>query len=722
MLVRSLWMLILLVALLAGCRPPRPTRTPIRTPATTLSVTPKPSPVATRTPRPSPAPTQPATPTPTPTAYPVTGELTFQVVAQRGGGITGVAVEGSVAYVGLGPRLAALDVSDPAAPQLISQSEVLPGRVSAVLVQDSVAYLGAGRYALTLDVSLSGDLARLDAVALPGAITHAVLGDEVWYVGGAIYAGNFANSGFVGTVAVTEPDRLAVLDWVGTPEQVSGLALAGETLFVGQPGDHQGIYTLDTADPTRLAQPELRTALDPYTLRVIGNRLYVGGFMRIRAFDLTDPHNPEPVWEVKRTEALPLGVVSALEIQSGRMIALGLQPAGSPIPFREVVAPPEPIGGAAGAPVASLAAVTRGHLLMSGMGNGALEIYALGPAGQFSLRGRYRPDLPAVSELAVSGDSVSLLEHPLSAGASIGRLHVLQLPDLRSQGVFTATGSEARTDWFSALTVADGRAYLAARDGLWVLDVGTPAAPTLLGRPDLGVVFDPDAAAPVVVDGRLYLAVGHEGFLLAVDLRAVDHPRVISRPQPLPGGTIRALAVGEGRLYAVTEDEESDWFHVLALTEGGPSLQGSLQLPGRINALAAVDAQAVLVGSEGLHVISAAQPERPVALAEVPLPGDGYGLAVEGGLAFVSVGGHAANAWLLAFDLRDPADPRAVGALDIPALGRVAAAGEYVVVADSAMGVYVLEYRQGARAFGRRNGAVAMRSKMLWNSSSNILI
>ena len=52
----------------------------------------------------------------------------ISVVGQVGGVVRAVAAEGRYAYVGVGPRVVALDTADPANPQTVGRSPILRGR------------------------------------------------------------------------------------------------------------------------------------------------------------------------------------------------------------------------------------------------------------------------------------------------------------------------------------------------------------------------------------------------------------------------------------------------------------------------------------------------------------------------------------------------------------------------------------------------------------------
>ena len=57
-----------------------------------------------------------------------------EFVSQIGGASFAVAIDGTLAYVGVGPRLVILDVSNPAGPIVVGQTSLLPGIVTGVAV------------------------------------------------------------------------------------------------------------------------------------------------------------------------------------------------------------------------------------------------------------------------------------------------------------------------------------------------------------------------------------------------------------------------------------------------------------------------------------------------------------------------------------------------------------------------------------------------------------
>ncbi|HRQ41099.1 MAG TPA: hypothetical protein PLD25_24545 [Chloroflexota bacterium] len=65
----------------------------------------------------------------------------FQVVDQLGGRINTVTVQDGIAYVGVGPRLWLLDVSQPETPAALGQSDILPGLIQRIAVLNDTAYV-----------------------------------------------------------------------------------------------------------------------------------------------------------------------------------------------------------------------------------------------------------------------------------------------------------------------------------------------------------------------------------------------------------------------------------------------------------------------------------------------------------------------------------------------------------------------------------------------------
>ena len=96
--------------------------------------------------------------------------------------VTSVAVEGSHAYLGAGPRLVVVDVSAPEHLSVVGSTEVLPCKLTAVAVSGNHAFLAGGCGGLrVLDISDADSPKDVGSFRPPGEIvTVSVAGDYVF--------------------------------------------------------------------------------------------------------------------------------------------------------------------------------------------------------------------------------------------------------------------------------------------------------------------------------------------------------------------------------------------------------------------------------------------------------------------------------------------------------------------------------------------------------------
>jgi hypothetical protein len=71
-------------------------------------------------------------------------DINLKLVSQIGGEITAMSIDGNYAYIGEGPRLTILDITNPATPTFVGRSPALPSTVSDIYVKGSHAYIANG--------------------------------------------------------------------------------------------------------------------------------------------------------------------------------------------------------------------------------------------------------------------------------------------------------------------------------------------------------------------------------------------------------------------------------------------------------------------------------------------------------------------------------------------------------------------------------------------------
>jgi hypothetical protein len=175
------WMMVALLALVA-CAPAIST----------------PSQMATETNTPQSAPVLPTrepslvSPTSLPVLpLPVKDELTFKLVTQMGGTLNALAVDGNIVYLGIGPRLVIVDFTDPAAPRILWQSDVLPGVIGAIALQTGLAYVSAG---LEIEIYDTSDPFHPLLISSVSRLAESFYGlGEIFPAGAIVYAIGFGS-------------------------------------------------------------------------------------------------------------------------------------------------------------------------------------------------------------------------------------------------------------------------------------------------------------------------------------------------------------------------------------------------------------------------------------------------------------------------------------------------------------------------------------------------
>ena len=250
-----------------------------------------------------------------------------ELVGQIGGIVYGVALQGNYAYVGVWPRLVILDISDPAHPVVVGQTDVLPGVVKGVAVVGNYAYLANGHDGLHIinvsdpahptevgfypagcwsceEVAVSGNYVyaaaggggrlRVIDVSNPAAPTEIAF--IMGYSEGVAVAGNYAYiTGAYGMSIynVANPTAPTEVGYWGLLAAVTrGVAVAGDYAYVAN--DESGLGIADVSNPWHPTGVSFYdTPGCAYDVAVAGNYAYVAdGDGGLRIIDVSDPAHP----------------------------------------------------------------------------------------------------------------------------------------------------------------------------------------------------------------------------------------------------------------------------------------------------------------------------------------------------------------------------------------------------------------------------------------------
>jgi hypothetical protein len=687
--------------------PPSPTAIPFPTRTATLLASSAPTQFSASTSTLQPSPTSTQTPAPISTglpSFPLESSLTFTRTAQLGGSVHGITIVGHIAYIGSGPRVAAIDLSQLDAPRLVGQSPPLPGRVANLLsfpaAPNPMLLASAGKYLVVLDASETGSLAPTHQIALPGAISAMVLdvNEGILYAGGSIYQGPYRYSGFIAAIDVSPGDGPRILDLKPLPERPISIALGRGVVYAGTEGPIAVLYAAQLKAGGKLSPPvRLAGSSDSpaYSMQVIGERLYVGTY-GVQAYDFQDPNQAAQAWKVDTSG----GQVMGFSIAGDQIYTFGWFGAGTYIPFRQGVALPETMSGSPVGEVASTVAYYDGKFLVA---YNDLEIYDPRDPQDFRLVGAYQSPITSALGTAATDRAVYVVDNGASDSQSQARLRAFSLPDLKPLGQ-VATGYLDGWGWFRGLAIEGMRDYLAAYDGVEVYDLSR-SVPVPLGKP---VVVDGqlDAIAALRIGNHRLLVVSKQveefadsSVLTVYDLTNLQKPTQVGDPLVLGGGIYR-MAWSGSYLYAISSavtESQSDQMYIIAFHDDALALQSVLGLPGRFFSLAVAGERVALTGADGLLLVSVANPASPQLLAQARLSELGVQTAILGDKVLVVTGGEEGAAQLLIFDIQNPANPRLVEALDVAFkngnVGPMPVNGTYILLASETSGVDVLEYR-----------------------------
>ena len=490
--------------------------------------------------------------------------------------LTDVFALDGMAYVTAARSFIIFDLKDPAAPKTLGNAYVLP---ADILVRGSLAYLPTFDGLHILDVS--------DPL-LPRQVGHWVTAANTYDV---VLRGDIAfvtGSELLHVINVADPTLPVQIGEMPIPSGALDLELSGD-LLLAVFGGGEGLHVIDVADPSA---PKEGAALflpgEPRTLRVSGNRAYVGSVEGgLRVIDLSLPQQPR---ELAPWSAIP--PVVDLRLAGDRALVWSYAQA------RLVDLRSASLGALLGAwaPDPRLGPTLTALDLADGRAYAVhderLAVLDLGDPQQ--------PRLIADAQLDGSASAL-IVRRGLAYLADEASLTILNLADPARPRKL----GELRGDWSARdMALAGNRLYIAGGEpGLAVLDVADPAHPFQVARltvpgaikvelagnrvyvaaqgAGLGIWTqapggDLQALPPlstarslvdVVVAGTTAYLLTEDAVVRAVDLRDAQAPVILGRTD-LPGiGS--ALRVLGDRAYVATT---GGGFHVLAVPRGLPAL------------------------------------------------------------------------------------------------------------------------------------------------------
>lgn len=632
----------------------------------------------------------------------------LEVVGQLGGDLEVVGVQGNYAYVGLGPRLVILNISNPAQPISLGQTAVLPGAVRSVAVAGNYAYVG---------VTWSG--LHIINITNPAAPVEVGFAGFTWWASDITVVGSYAyvvgpNIGLHIFNVSNPASPVEVGSYSFLYEGTTHLDVAGAYAYVAT--DQQGLRIINISNP---AVPVAAGVYHPTSairdVKVRGDYAYVAS----NGFHIVNITNPAAPLETGSfmMEADTVAVASNLAYITGSRddkYGLRIVDVSNPavpkgvgfyqipgLPYRRIATDIAVAGNCVYIAQKPAFGENQGHYYISG-GLNIINVSVPAAPTQAS----FYPALGAVTRVTVADHFAYAVKATVS-GEMAEDAGGLNLVNAVNPAVPVAVGTYYPPGWKGVRsTAAAGHyAYIGAKTGsdnfaggtFRVVNIANPSAPV-----EVGFVSTPGPAQDVVV-------VGTYAYIAEVPGYIVDQPQ---------GGGLRIFNIAnpavptEVGFYAIPEGAErlavaGHYAYLAVQNEGLWILDvGNPAAPHKVGAYTGYYIDDVAVAGNyayvttqwfGLRIVNITNPANPTEVgsyeSKVVLQ-----VAVEGNYAYIGVSPlddteDVRGGGLGVVDISDPTTPTEASFYDTPGLVLdVAVADGYIYVADDEGGLLILRF------------------------------
>ncbi|MFZ3080923.1 MAG: NosD domain-containing protein [Bellilinea sp.] len=561
-----------------------------------------------------------------PLSLPTKNQLTgWGAIGQAGGPTQGIAVQGEYAYIGVGPRLVVVDISDPANPRPVGASAPFDYFVQGITISGTHAYVATGTAGLYIveiaepsnphtvgswnspgfaeNVDVTGTTAFLadgsDGLRLvdvtnpatPLEIAHAF---DMNYAYDVVVSGRYAYVAAGGAgllvVEISNPVYPVEAGTYDTPGNARGVATSGGLVWVAD--ERSGLQILNASDPLHPALlGSLQTEGWAFDVTVAGNLAYIASaFGGLRVVNISNPAYP-----------VELGGMSWAQSN-----ATGLVLAGS-------------------------------HVYLTDRKNGLRVINSSDPASPVQID--YWNGFSFAHSVEVAGNYAYV-----AAGFNGVRVYSLTNPTHPVEvGSFLADGL------FYCLKISGDRLYAGTMiespaKGIYAFDISDPANPQ-----QIGYYGDIAECWGIDIDGNT-VYVADAGDLKVFDFS--DPPNLdLVGSYPL---TPRGLTVRDGLAYVSQEFDGVKIYNV--------SNPASISLVGSFTSstsfthgpVSLAENYAYVSDNWGLRILDVTDPANPTEVSYTPTHDETNWLALSGSRVYVSEGSYGFSL----YDVSNPAAPQ----------------------------------------------------------------
>ncbi len=226
----------------------------------------------------------------------------FTLEGQLGGNSYALDIKDNLAYLGVGPRIYVLDISDPSTPVFVGQSSVFPGVVRSVLVGGNYAYVAAGKgYLRILDISNPTQPMEVAFYQESGYAQGLALDGTILYIAD--------NPHGLRVIDLSDPLNPRKLGELSLSSSSSSVAVSDDRVYLTGSSFGTEFEVIDVSDPSvpvvmgTVEIHETQGAM-VQAVQVWGNYAYVAASSAgLVILDIRDPANPVKIGEYKTSWA-----------------------------------------------------------------------------------------------------------------------------------------------------------------------------------------------------------------------------------------------------------------------------------------------------------------------------------------------------------------------------------------------------------------------------------
>jgi len=630
-------------------------------------------------------------------------EVKLELVGQIGGETNAVYVVDNYAYIGVGPKLVILDISDPANPAEIGHI-VLPVLVRDIYAVGNYVYVTSYTWRAfkaeegslhVISIADKANPVKVGSCNIPGGAHNVYVAEDYAYV-----AAGDAGLRIISVADKSNPTEVSFFDTAGEAE---GVYVIGDYAYVSiarevyasigePPPEKAGLHIISVADksnPTEVSFLDIPSEgaylAGGHDVQVVGDYAYIAaGDGGLHIISIADKSNPTEVG----CFATPMSVVRRVYVIGDYAYTTGL---GLLIISVADKARPVEVG--------SYTPSLPGFFRTSSIH--IVGDYAYVAAGEYGLRivsvadksnpteVGFRGTLGYVKDICVDGDYAYVVD------SNSNVLDIISVADKANPARVSFFDIPGDAGQYRSVHVAGDYVYI----GLCIH-----------GEPDLGlyIISVADKSSPTEVScfkacvGDVYV-VGDYAYIIA---GAVTGARlcvisVVDKSNPTLLGCCHEISSGAWEVY-VSGDygyvAAPDGLHIISVTDkSNPTEVGFWATPTVVDArhVHVVGDYAYLAAGDGLHVVSIADKANPTEVGFCEIPGWTHDIYVAGDYAYVT----AYRAGLRVISVADKSNPVEVGFFDTLGDAQdVHVVGDYVYVADGIGGLLILrivkpEYR-----------------------------